>query len=135
MKGIFTLAMLFCILTTVSFGYGRYEAAKKIEAEAQSYYEIDEFAKALPLYQRLDSLVPGNPDYAYKIGVCLYNSIDKKKSLDYFLRAKKNNVKSETMNFFLARAYHFNNNFDSAIYYYNVISPCLNRKNKHCSNR
>ncbi|MBY0424511.1 MAG: hypothetical protein K2Q22_02650, partial [Cytophagales bacterium] len=109
----------------------KFEMAKKLEAQAESFYSIDEYARALPYYMKLDSILPGNPDYTYKIGVCLYNTIDKKKSLDYFLKAKARNVSSENMNFFLARAYHFNYKYDSAIYYYQAYSNYLEKEHLH----
>lgn len=91
---------------------------KKLEKEANQYFEKEQWHLALPVLLKLDSLNPEDEKYNYMTGVCYYNSIDKKDALYYFKKAQEYGDMDEDLNYYLGRAFHFNNQFDSAQYYY-----------------
>jgi outer membrane protein OmpA-like peptidoglycan-associated protein len=114
---ILLLACLF--LSFPSFSQKRMEKQiKRLETEAGQLYESKLWGEARDAYLLLDSLSPGNPEYQFRLGVIYYHSINKAKSLPYFLEAVKNGKSDPNINFYLARAYHFNLDFNKAIDYY-----------------
>ena len=90
----------------------------RLEKEASQLYDSKLWGEALDLYLLLDSLRPDNVEYQFRLGVIYYNSIDKAKSLKYFLNAIENGKQDPNLDFYLARAYHFNLDFNRAIQYY-----------------
>lgn len=91
---------------------------RRLEADAGQLYDSKLWSEALDAYLLLDSISPGDPEYEFRIGVIYYHSIDKARSLGYFLRARQGGKSDPNLDFYLARAYHFNLKFDSAVYYY-----------------
>jgi tetratricopeptide (TPR) repeat protein len=92
---------------------------KKLEKEAYNHAKAGEWYFALPLFIKLSELEPNNAEYAFTMGECYFNTIDKAKGLNYFKQASQEGHKSDLINFYLGRAFHFNLLFDSAIIYYN----------------
>ncbi|MBW8049993.1 MAG: OmpA family protein [Cytophagales bacterium] len=88
---------------------------KRLEKDAKEYFRIEEYHNALPLYLKLDSISPDNPEYNYRIGVCYLHSNNEPFSLTYLQRAEKMNYKDEKLNYRLGKALHFNHQFDAAI--------------------
>lgn len=114
---IFLLACLF--LSFPSFSQKRLEKQiNRLELEASQLYDSKLWREAKDLYLLLDSLSPDNPEYQFRLGVIYYNSIDKAKCLPYFLDAVNNGKSDPNIDFYLARAYHFNLEFNRAIDYY-----------------
>ncbi len=91
---------------------------KKIESDAKEMYRVGEYNLAFPLYRKLDSLDPKNPEYNFRLGVCYLNSHEKAKALPFFERARNFNYEDEKLGFYLGRSYHFSHYFDSAIAQY-----------------
>ncbi|MBL7921896.1 MAG: PD40 domain-containing protein [Bacteroidia bacterium] len=92
-----------------------------IKKEAEKLFEEDEFTKAYKLYSQLVSNYPKDPEYNFKLGVCMiYSEPDKKKCLPYltFANSKPDEAPKE-VKFYLGKAYHVNYLFDEAIKYYN----------------
>ena len=100
------------------------------EAEAILLY-LNEDREALKLFLELDKMDPGNAHINYKIGLCyIHIQGEKDKSIPYFLKAtesvsedfvptyKERNAPPDAL-FYLALAYHINNQFDKAIDAYN----------------
>jgi len=77
---------------------------------------------------------PNNADLNYKIGICYLNTSYKEKALEHLEKAYniKRDVHSD-LNLYLARAYHLNLKFDSAIIYYKSFINSLetNKKTKY----
>jgi outer membrane protein OmpA-like peptidoglycan-associated protein/Tol biopolymer transport system component len=114
---IFFLACMF--LSVSSFGQKKIEKQiNRLETEAGQLYESRLWNEAMDLYLLLDSVSPGNPEYQFRLGVIYYHSIDKVKCLPYFLKAVENGKSDPNIDFYLARAYHFNLEFNKAIDYY-----------------
>jgi len=117
--GFFSVLFLALLLSTTVFAQKKKERQlRRLETDASQLYESKLYSEALDYYLLLDSLSPNNPEYEFRIGVIYYHSIDKVKSLSYFLEAVQNGKVDPNIDYYLARAYHFNLDFDSAIYYY-----------------
>lgn len=108
---------------------------KKLEKQADKFLATEAWHRALPLLLQLDSLDPTNKDFNFKTGRCYYHTVDKNKSLNYFKIAEANSDPSEELDFYLGRAYHFNNRFDEAIKYYEKFRQDLINLNKTTDSR
>ncbi len=91
---------------------------RRLETEAEQLYNSSLWNEALEVYLLLDSMAPENPEYQFRLGIIYYHSIDKARSLNYFLSSIKNGKADPNLDFYLGRAYHFNLSFDLAIQYY-----------------
>lgn len=128
MKAFYTLPL--CLVLTIASaqaGGGKGKAKKTFE-QAEQLFANENFSAALPLYLQLDSADKNNANLAFRIGVCYLNSpINKEKAVPYLEKAasnisekyregsfKEKNAPLTTYNY-LARAYHFNYQFDKAI--------------------
>lgn len=127
--------LAFCLLLAFCFGSSAVKAFsgeyKQVFAQAESYFENENYTAALPLYKQLDSMQPGSENIAFKIGLCYLNSPTyKTKSIPYFEKAITNissnyemGVMSEkaaplSTYYYLGKAYHLNYEFDKAIEMY-----------------
>ena len=98
------------------------DTKEDVEKEAEKHFRNEEFIKATPLYLRLLSLEPRNPNYNYKYGTCLlFNSDEKKKAFRYlnFAVTKSQEVDDEAF-YYLGKAYHLTFQFDKAIKNYRL---------------
>ena len=116
------LHILFCMLLFgASICYGQ-ETKEDVEKQAEKYFKNESFIEATPLFLRLLSLEPRNPNYNYKYGTCLlYNSDEKKKAFKYlnYAVSKSQNVEDEAF-YYLGKAYHLTFQFDKAITNYKL---------------
>jgi hypothetical protein len=97
------------------------KSEEDLKKEAEKLFEEDEFSKAYTLYSQLVSNYPKDPEYNYRLGVCmLYSEPDKSKCFSY-LKFAANHPKDapKDATFYLAKAYHINYKFDEAIELYN----------------
>lgn len=98
-----------------------FNTIEELKTEANRLFEEEEYAKCYKLYSQLVSNYPKDPEYNYRLGVCiLYCEPDKKKSFTYlqFAVSKPEDTPKDAV-FFLAKAYHLNYQFDDALKYYN----------------
>jgi len=118
----FFLVLFFALFTSTTLNAQKKKERQvaRLETAANQLYESEYYGEALDTYLLLDSLSPNNPEYQFRIGIIYYHSIDKAKSLNYFLDAIQNGKTDPNLDFYLARAYHFNLKFDSAVHYYNI---------------
>ncbi|MBN2485043.1 MAG: PD40 domain-containing protein [Bacteroidales bacterium] len=111
---------------------------KETFVEAESYFLFEEYKDALPLYQKLLRLDPGNHNLLYKVGICYLNDpYQKEKSIRYLLDASKsigktyksNNFKERNapveVNYYLGQAYRINKQFDKALEHYALFKNDL----------
>ncbi|MFO7656261.1 MAG: hypothetical protein R6W78_04275 [Bacteroidales bacterium] len=115
---------------------------KSLFLEAESYFLFEEWADALPLYQKILRTEPDNDHIRYKIGVCYLNDpYQKEKSISYLQQAVKNiNPDFRENNFkekqappeayyYLGNAYRVNNKLDEAIktyeYFKTILDPVV----------
>lgn len=117
--------ILFLLLFIASGHLGAQNTAfntiEELKTEANRLFEEEEYAKCYKLYSQLVSNYPKDPEYNYRLGVCiLYCEPDKKKSFTYlqFAVSKPEDTPKDAI-FFLAKAYHLNYQFDDALKYYN----------------
>ncbi|MEO6302735.1 MAG: hypothetical protein ABIP51_06150, partial [Bacteroidia bacterium] len=114
-----TIVLLTLIISCPVFSQS--VSVEDIKKEANKLFEEDEFTKAYKLFAQLVSNYPKDPEYNFKLGVCMiYSEPDKKKCLPYltFANSKPDEAPKE-VKFYLGKAYHINYLFDEAIKYYN----------------
>ena len=116
---------LYIVITIFLFGcsfVSAQDTKEDIEKEAQSFFKKRDFIEATPLFLRLLSLEPRNPNYNYKYGTCLLYNADKKneafKYLNYSIQ-KDSEVEDEAY-FYLGKAYHLTYRFSKAIKNYEL---------------
>src|SRR6476661_3155465 len=75
-------------------GYGVFSqttSPKELKKEADQLFENEEYSKAYKLYSQLVANFPKDPEYNYRLGVCMiYSEPDKKKCLPYLKQAVAN---------------------------------------------
>ena len=116
------------ILLSISFSVAAQQTTlKNTFIEAETYFLFEEYADALPLYQKILRENPENYNIHYKVGICyLFNTYRKSQSIKYLESASKNielnaktnsfkeqNAPPETM-FYLGIAYRKNGYFQKA---------------------
>jgi len=98
---------------------------KKILSEAKEYIRVQEWHHAYDLYKEYHALVPST-DNLYELGIlCIKMKNKEKEALSYFQQVLKSGKNYEKIYFYMARVYHINNKFDSAIYFYNMYKANL----------
>jgi hypothetical protein len=114
-----TIVLLTLIISCPVFSQN--VSVEDIKKEADKLYEEDEFTKAYKLYAQLVANYPKDPEYNFKLGVCMiYSEPDKKKCLPYLIFANSRAEEtSKEVKFYLGKAYHINYMFDEAIKFYN----------------
>ena len=109
--------LLLCINTDNVKAQADFGSEEEFKKQAAKLFNDEEFVKAYPLYTQLVSLYKKDPDYNYRLGVCmLYASDNKEKAIPYleFALRTPNKIEKEAY-FYLAKAYHLNYRFDDAI--------------------
>ncbi len=97
----------------------KFASETDLKKEAGILFENDEFDKAFPLYSQLTSIYPKDPDYNYRLGVCMiYSFEDKEKPIRYLEYASTKPEVDKEVLYYLAKAYHLNYRFDDAILKY-----------------
>lgn len=112
--------ILICSLSVTSvsvFAQDNSKEIKRIEKLANGHFDVDEFADALPLLLRLDSLKPNDAQTLYKIGVSYYNAHDQFDSFKYFDRVRGMDFHKDhhMLDYYLGVSLHLNNKFEEAI--------------------
>ncbi len=89
-------------------------------ALANIYYERGNYSKAINEYERILPSSNDKNEVNSQLARCYLLSSHKSKALKYALQLKdlSRGQQSEELNYILARAYHLNNQFDSAVCYY-----------------
>jgi hypothetical protein len=127
-KDISFLIAVFCFVANVHAQSG-YGSEKEMKKKADSFFEKDDFATALPLYSQLLAIYPKDPEYNFRYGVCnLVAGNDKEKSISYLNYASKNEETDKEVFYYLGRALHLNYRFDEAINNYNIFKTKASAK-------
>ena len=72
-------------------GYSQIKDEEDLKKQAEKYFEDEDYNLAYKLFAQLVSLYPKDPNYNYKLGVCmLFTEPDKKKPYSYLQLATKN---------------------------------------------
>ena len=113
--------IFFLTITYCSVGYAQVKNEDDLKKQAEKYFEDEDYNLAYKLYAQLVSNYPKDPEFNYRLGVCmLYTEPDKKKPFSY-LKIATNNPKDapKDAKFYLAKTYHMNYQFDEALKLYN----------------
>jgi len=112
--------LLFLAIFHCSDVYSQIKNEDELKKQAGQYFEDEDYNLAYKLYAQLVSLYPKDPEYNYKLGVCmLFTEPDKKKPYSYLQIATKNpNDAPKDALFYLAKTNHVNYKFDEAIKLY-----------------
>lgn len=110
--------VLFFISSTA---FSQVKNEDELKKQANTLFETEDYNASYKLYSQLVSLYPKDPEYNYRLGVCmLFTEPDKKKPFTYFQIALKNPAEApRDAKFYLAKTYHVNYKFDDAIKLYN----------------
>ncbi|PJA06506.1 MAG: hypothetical protein COX70_09285 [Flavobacteriales bacterium CG_4_10_14_0_2_um_filter_32_8] len=132
------LFITFCIALLNAYAQ---ESFNQKFLEANTLMEENQHNVALPIWLQLQSEQPDNFNINYKVGVCyIYSANEKKKALDYLVKAVQNSTNnynpfsaSEKKSpvesyFYLAQAYHINNQLDAAMLNYNSFKEKISKK-------
>lgn len=142
-KGI---SLLIGFLVFIFNGFSQVQPKKELrslEREASMLFENQQYQKALPLYLKLDSIKPNDGLYNVRIGMCYLDGDIAHKCLPYFQNAKSLNYTKEPLDYFIARAYHLNHRFDTAVVLYQIAKKTavskdheadINRYIQNCKN-
>ncbi len=105
----------------------------QLEANANREYLNLNFHDALPLYLKLDSIRPKTPSYQFPIGVSYLYFNDATKAIPYLEACiDKQEISTASLDYYLARAYHLNAQFDKAIDFYTQYKDFFaSKKSKH----
>ncbi len=83
---------------------------------ANAFFKDENYTQALPLYLSLQKGSPDILDYNFKLGVCYIKlDVGKFKALPYLEKAAKGADLPRDLYFFLAKGYHYVDNFQEAI--------------------
>lgn len=113
---VFLLLILFC----PQFSHSQ-NGTEDVKKQAENLFEEESFTEAYKFYSQLVANFPKDPEYNYRLGVCMiYSEPDKKKCIPYLKQAAANTQDPpKDVFFYLGKAYHINYQFDEAIKYYN----------------
>ena len=124
---LFVFLAIFCC----SASYSQIKNEEELKKQAQKYFEEEEYNLAYKDYAQLVSLYPKDPEFNYRLGVCmLFTEPDKKKPYSY-LQLAVNSPKDapKEAKFYLAKTYHMNYKFDDAIKLYNEYKQTASSSN------
>lgn len=130
---VYLLLITLALSTRFASAQTTFGSEEELKAQASKLFDEDEFEEAYPLYSQLTSIYPKDPNFNYRLGVCmLYASDDKEKPIAFLeFAVNKPDVEKEAI-FYLAKAYHLNYRFDDAIReytkYQNVASSAKAEK-------
>lgn len=115
--------LVLSLFSIVSFASAQSASVDELKKEAEKSFKNEDYVKAYKLYSQLVSNFPKDPEYNFRLGVCMiYAEPDKKKCLPYLKTAAAagENAPKET-EFHLGKAFHINYQFDEAIKHYNTF--------------
>lgn len=111
----------FVLFFSVNNSYSQVKNEEDLKKQAEKDFENEDYNLAYKQYAQLVSLYPKDPEYNYRLGVCmLFTEPDKKKPFSYLKIATANPKDApKDAKFYLAKTYHINYKFDEAIKLYN----------------
>src|SRR4051812_1124351 len=105
------------------------EQAKTVKQDANSLFAASSYDLALKEYLNLYKSDAKNVDVNFRLGYCyLMTDINKAEGVKYLEYAVENDTKKKDLLYYLALAYHYSNDFDNAIKYYNEYKEQAHNK-------
>jgi WD40-like Beta Propeller Repeat len=129
LKTLYRCSFLFVLLLFSGENLFSQSTEQELIKAANSFFEKEEYAKAMPLYSQLLSLHPTDPEYNYKYGAsAIYGeSIKKDEGIKYLKFASGKPGVSPLSYFFLGKVYHLNYQFNDAIAAYNSFKTSADK--------
>lgn len=115
--------LVLCLFFYAEAGFGQNDGSfGDVKKEADKLFKEEDYVKAYKLYSQLVSNFPKDPDYNFRLGVCMiYAEPDKKKCLPYLKIAANAGAEApKESEFYLGKGFHINYQFDEAIKHYNT---------------
>ena len=132
MKNRIVFFLSLCLFLSITNSYGQREThfstsyvmgggEASLLQEAEWFYGIGDFRRALALFLKLDMRYPGAKGYKYYAGICYLQKTDEQeKAIGYLEAAYSGNPKLPDILFYLGRSYMVNYRFDEAIGYFKL---------------
>lgn len=112
--------VILLVFTSSTVAYSQYNSEEELKKAADKFFAEENYIEALPLFSQLLSTYPKDLNYNYKYGACyLYGTRDKEKAINYLSFAASRPNVDPLAYYYLAKAYHHNYEFASAIVYFN----------------
>lgn len=123
---IYLLLLLFSLNSFSVKAQADFGSEEELKKQAAKLFDEEEFEKAYPLYTQLVSLYKKDPNYNFRLGVCmLYADVDREKPIPYLELSLRSEDVDKDATFYLAKAYHLNYRFDDAIYRYKAYKKMV----------
>ncbi|BDS11144.1 OmpA family protein [Aureispira anguillae] len=107
-----SIVLLFCATLTA-------QSPNKIKKEADQLFASKNYEKSLNEYNKIKNKYTKDIDIKYKIGVCYFYTNNMDEAIIYLKFYSQNSPKLAPLtNYYIARAYHHQNNFRTAVHYY-----------------
>ncbi|MCW3076973.1 MAG: hypothetical protein JWO32_1582, partial [Bacteroidetes bacterium] len=114
-KALFLMFVLLCAGPSMA-----QTVNEELKNNALKAYEEENYVLGYKLYSQLVANFPKDPEYNFRLGVCMiYAEPDKQKCLPYLKFANSKTESPKEVKFYLGKAYHINYLFDEAIKNYN----------------
>ncbi len=139
MKRFVLLLLVLAAIFTPELNSQSKDEQKDMFYEAESWILFEDYQEALPLYQQLLNIYPGNSNFKYRIGQCYLNIPGEKEKAAGYLEEAVRNINPEYKSgrfretkapydalYFLANAYRINNQLDKAIETYGLFKKNMN---------
>lgn len=130
MKALYTLT-IFYLLTIISVQAQSDTSATRFDTyyrQATEAYNFEHRKQAVELFKKAVAENPTHPMANLMTGKSMLQTIHKSESLPYFKKAYFLDVQvDEDILFLIGKAYHYNEQFDSALWYYDKFSSVLMR--------
>ena len=127
---IYILFLLLGLETHLAFAQTSFASEDDMKKQAQKLFSDEEFEQAFPLYSQLVSLYPKDPNYNYRLGVCmLFASDDKERPIPFLEFASHSKDVDKEAFYYLGKAYHLNYRFDEAIASYFAYKKVASNSN------
>ena len=118
---IYLLLLLFGVSIFSITAQSDFTSENDLKKKASKLFDQEEYEKAYPLYSQLVSLYRKDPNYNYRLGVCMLyagTGDDKERAILFLEFASRSSDVDKERFFYLAKAYHLNYRFDDAIAQY-----------------
>lgn len=107
------------------------QSEKRTLKQARKYLDDEKFGLAQEKYEKLLSLSPTNDVYNFEAGIAYFFPLQQRTmSITYFVNALKNSSKDTIpeLYYYLARAYHYNSDFENSYKAFQNFKPFINEK-------
>ena len=118
------------------------QSFKKVEKNADAYFQVKSYHAAIPLYQQLLEALPNDPQISFKLGLSYLETLDHQEALKYILAAYESDpAVDQDIYYYLGRVYQLNYLFQNALEYYSIyltsggneeLKRKINRKIEEC---